>query len=244
MTFLGILLVYIIVFIGVLIRNQIKTYNYIGMNDKSERMITITAEGISIIKPDVAKVTLGVTKEADTVEEAQLENTEIMNSLLVGLKEMEISDSDIQTNNYNVNPVYDYDEEEGRVLDGYQVFQQVIVKVKDTTKTSEVLALAGEMGITNIGNLEWIVDDRDHYTDLARKDALDKVKNQVETLSSSLGVNFVDIISYNEYNSNNYTSYDKVYSSEAYGLGGGSVPSISEGEEEVNLNVNITFEIK
>lgn len=246
MTFLGILLVYVIFFIGVLIRNEVKKYDYIGLSEKTERMITISAEGLSTIKPDVAKIVLGVTSEANSVDEAQTKNTAVMNSLLVGLKELEIAENDIQTTNYSVNPVYNWTEEEGRILQGYEVTQQVIVKIKDTAKTSKVLSLAGQNGITNIGGLEWVVDDMEKYTDLARKDALEQVKNQVATLSNTLGVKFVSIISYNEYkNDVSYPYYARTYDSmEAYGLGTSETPAVSEGEEEVRLNVNITFEIK
>lgn len=245
MTFLGILLVYIIVFIGVLIRNEIKKYNFIGVSDKNQKMITINVDGSSTIKPDVARLVLGVTSEAITVEEAQSKNTETMNKFLEGLKNLGIANEDIQTTNYNVNPIYNWTENDGRTLDAYEVSQQVTVKIKDTAKTSEVLSLAGSIGITNIGNLEWIVDDRDHYVDLARADALEKAKKQITILSESLGVNFVDVISYNEYSDNNYPIYyAKAESDMAYGLGGGSTPTVSEGSEEVKLNVSITFEIK
>ncbi len=245
MTFLGILLVYVIVFIGVLIRNEIKKYIYIGLSDKNQKMITINVDGSSVIKPDVARLVLGVTSEAITVEEAQSKNTETMNKFLEGLKNLGIANEDIQTTNYNVNPIYNWTENDGRTLDAYEVSQQVTVKIKDTAKTSEVLSLAGSIGITNIGNLEWIVDDRDHYTDLARADALEKAKKQITILSESLGVNFVDVISYNEYSDNSYpVYYAKTDSSMAYGLGGASTPTVSEGSEEVKLNVSITFEIK
>lgn len=245
MTFLGILLVYVIFFVGVLIRNEIKKYDYIGLSDKTERMITISAVGESTVKPDVAKLVLGVTKEADSVEEAQIENTKIMNSLLESLKGLGIDEKDIQTANYSVNPIYDWTEEDGRILKGYEVSQQVSLKIKDTSKTSEVISLAGTLGITNISNLEWIVDDKDYYLDLARQDALEKVKDQAETLTKSLGVKFVSIISYNEYKNEVYPSYARAYETmDAYGLGAGSTPTISEGEENLTLNVNITFEIK
>jgi uncharacterized protein YggE len=146
-------------------------------------MITINVDGSSVIKPDVARLVLGVTSEAITVEEAQSKNTETMNKFLEGLKNLGIANEDIQTTNYNVNPIYNWTENDGRTLDAYEVSQQVTVKIKDTAKTSEVLSLAGSIGITNIGNLEWIVDDRDHYTDLARADALEKAKKQITILS-------------------------------------------------------------
>ena len=175
MTFVGILLVYVIVYLGVLMRNKLKEYEFIGHMSKTERMINVGAQGKVTVKPDIAKVTMGMTNKAATVAEAQKQNTDVMNKLIERVKAVGIAAEDIQTINYNIYPSYNWTEEDGSVIDGYEVSQNVSIKVRDLSKANDILGLAAEVGATNAGGLEFTVDDKDVYLAQAREEALKKV---------------------------------------------------------------------
>ncbi|NCO04514.1 MAG: SIMPL domain-containing protein [Candidatus Magasanikbacteria bacterium] len=244
LTLIGVFLVYGIVFVGTLIRNNIRSYEHIGEADKPERLITIEAEGKVTATPDIATVTMGLSKQGTTVAEAQEQNTTIMNTLIERLTALGIAKEDIQTTNYNVYPQYNYTEEEGQVITGYNVSQNVTVKIRNVDISSQVLALSGELGLNQIGGLQFSIDDTDVYIAQAREEALKKVKEKAGLLSSQLGVNIVSVVSYNEYNREDgyppyaaYSEYDSL-------ARGGSVPSVEEGSTDIILNVSVTFEIK
>jgi len=244
-TFVGILLVYLIVFLGVLIRNEIKKYDYIGIDDKSERVITIDAMGKVTVKPDIAMTTMGVTTKAKTVADAQTENTRIMNELILKLKGLDINEDDIQTTNYNIYPTYNWTEISGQVLDGYEISQNVSVKIRDLEKANQVVALAGEVGATNVSGLNFTVDDKENYLKQAREEAFEKVVEKIKTLSSSLGVRVLGIVSYSEYEGGTDGMYKGYPMMSDFGLGGGEgTPDIQAGSQEVILNVSVTFEIR
>ena len=244
-TFIGILLVYMIVFVGTLIRNEIKEYEYIGLSDRMERTIMVDAVGSVEVKPDFATLRMGVKTQAKTVQDAQTENTEKMNSLNKSLKELGISEDYIKTANYDVYPQYDWTAEEGSELVGYEVSQSVMIKMKDTDLAEKVLALAGQLGITDVGQLEYIVDDKEIYLEEARKDALEKIASKATLLSRSLGVSFVNIVSYDEYESGGGDGYgvNRLFAEAGFG-GGAPEPVLEEGLNEVSLNVSVTFEIR
>lgn len=240
----GILLVYLIVFLGVLIRNEIQEYNYIGYADRMERMITIEGEGSVEVKPDVGHIRMGLLTEADTVEEAQAENAETMNTLIARLKEMGIVDEDIKTENYNVYPMYDWTEDDGRVLSGYSVNQSLRVRIQDLDMTEKIIGLAGSLEINDVGELEYSIDDRDVYVEEARVEALEKVSQKAQALTRALGVDIVGIVSYDEYEMDN-GYFGDFGMAKAFDEGGfGGAPQIETGVDEVKLNVNVTFEIR
>ena len=239
----AILLVYGIVYMGILIRNGMQEFNYIGQADRMERSINIQGEGRVTAKPDVAVTTMGTISEGQTVAEAQAGNTEIMNTLVSKLKSLGILEDDIQTTNYNIYPQYNYTSEKGRELSGYQVTQNVTVKMRDLGKANQVLALAGEVGANNVSGLEFTIDDREVYKDKAREAALEDAGKKAKMLSESLGVKMVSVVSYDEYEGGGY-DYEP-YRALAYeGLGGGMAPDIESGSMEVVMNINITFEIR
>ena len=242
MTLVGIVMVYIIVLLATMIRNNIQRFYFIGMADRQEHVISVQAEGKVTVSPDIALVTMGMISEADTVAAAQTKNTEVMNNLIAKLKELGIADEDVQTGNYNINPLYDYNQEEGRVLKGYEVTQQAVVKIRDLSKASNVVSLAGVVGANIVSGLSFEVDDAEAFKEKAGEEAIKKVLAKAEKLSNSLGVKIISVVSYNEYENGvgRYAMYDS-----AMGLGGGeAAPSIEPGSEDVVLTVNVTFGIK
>jgi len=246
MTLVGILVVYVAIYVGVLTRNELREYSYIGFEDKVERTIFVEAKAEVDVVPDVANITMGVFSENDTVSLAQEENTKMMNGLLERLKALGIPEEDIQTSYYDIYPTYDWSQEDGSELSGYGVSQKVTVKMKDVLMADKVVALAGELEINDVGQLTYSVDERDAYVEQARKEALEKVAKKARVLSQALGVQMVGIVSYDEYelgNSNMY-KYDYPYAMEESLHGGGAVPDLEVGIEKVGLNVSVTFEIR
>lgn len=244
LTLVGILLVYIVIFVGTLIRNNLQKYNFIGKADRMERTITVQGLGKVTAKPDIAVTTMGMISNAATVAEAQQKNTDTMNKLIEKLKALGIDAKDIQTTNYNIYPQYNYTEEKGQELKGYEVNQSVTVKIRDLAKANQVLALAGEVGANSVGGLQFTIDDDDVYKAEARKLALEEVAEKSKALINMLGVKVIGIVAYSEYEGGGSPMYMK---SMAEGIGGGNAvpaPSIESGSMDVTMNVSVTLEIE
>jgi len=243
LTLVGIMIVYIIVFLATMIRNNIQEYYFIGRADSKEHTVNIQAEGRVVIRPDVVKTTMGMISTADTVEEAQKDNTETMNKLIESLKGLGIEEKDLQTDNYNIYPQYDYTDNGGRVLSGYNVSQNVTIKIRDLSKTNDVIALAGEVGANSVSGLNFSIDDPRVYKEEARKLAIEEIIKKAKELSRLLGVRFVSVVSYNEY-SNDFGGTSPMFEAKAMGIGGSFIsPDIESGSEEVQVSVDIVFEI-
>ena len=239
-TLLGILLVYSIVFIGTLIRNNIRKYHTIGRAEKTERTITVEADGKVTVSPDIALTTMGMSAESKTVAEAQKKNTEVMNKLLEKLNALGVDKKDVQTINYSIYPTYDY-KDGVQVIRGYQVDQSVTIKIRDLTKANDVIALAGDVGANSVGGLQFTVDDREIYKAKARDMALKKVAQKRAALARSLGVRLSSIVSYNEYDGGQNGYGD-------YGKGGmapmSTAPGLEHGTNEISIHVGVTFEVQ
>ncbi len=243
LTLAGILLVYITVWFGTAIRNNLQQYYYIGQSDRMERTITVDGQAKVTAKPDIAITTMGMISEGTTVLEAQQKNTAVMNNLLAELKVLGIDETDLQTMNYNIYPRYDYTEEDGRILQGYEVRQNVTVKIRNLANANQVLALAGVVGANNVSGLEFTIDDDEVYKAQAREDALAKVSGKAKVLADALGVKIVRVVSYNEYTNGDDNYVYKAMAESAMGMGGG-IPSVEAGSMEVVMNVSVTFEIR
>lgn len=242
-TLVGILLVYSIFFLGTLIRNNLKRYDTIGRLDRAERTLNIDAQGRVTTAPDIALTSMGMIASAKTVSEAQQKNTTAMNKLSERLRALGVDAKDVQTSYYNINPQYDYTDGRSQ-LRGYEVSQSVTVKVRNIDKASQVLALAGELGLNNVSGLQFTIDDPEKYRAQAREEALQKIAAKAKSLEKMLGVRLREVVAYNEYEGGSgpgpvYAAYDM------RGIGGGGEkPQVEPGSTDVLLNVSVVFAIR
>lgn len=215
----------------------------IGKPVPYEHQITVTGEARVGQVPDIATVTLGVeTKEKD-VAAAQEKNTQIGNTLLQKIKELGIPEADVQTSQYNVYEDNRWNQEKNELESvGWIVSQTITVKVRDTGKVSPLLAMAGKNGATSISGPNLTVDDSTDAKDVARKEAIEKAKEQAEIIRTSLELKNMKIVGYSEgFNEGVPPMY---YARESLGMGGGgAAPDIAPGTIEGTMIVYLTYSI-
>ena len=204
--------------------------------------ITVTGEGKVFAKPDLGEISLAVNSEARTVEEAQKDATAVANRIVAVLKEKGVEEKDIQTVNYSIGPVYDYPDGTRR-LRAWQVNQNLKVKIRELAKTGEILAVASQAGANQIGGLSFTTDDPTKLQAEAREKAIEDAKAKAEELAAKLGIKLGKIIGFNEFGGVPPMPFFGVASEK--GMGGDfPAPQIPVGENEIRVNVNVTYQIK
>lgn len=216
-------------------------------SDAVYRSISFSGEGKVYTKPDIATVTLSVVTESRTVADLQKKNTEKMNKVIEFLKGKGVEEKDIKTTNYNLYPRYDYSQYSSRIpqIIGYEITQSLEVKIRNLDKVGEVLEGSVAAGVNQIYSLYFKVDKDDDFKSQAKELAINNAKKKAEETAKQLGVKLGKLIGYNE--SGNYPG--PIYSdySKAMGMGGGgseSAPNIQIGENEITVNITLTYEIK
>lgn len=246
---LNIFLAVLIISTAVGIQNQIKEGRYIGQEIEAKNIITVSDTGEVYAKPDLALVSFSVKTEAKTVAQAMSENTEKMNNVIDFVKGEGVEEKDLKTTSFNIYPRYEWRKEIGippypegkRVLVGYEVTQQLQVKIRDMEKIGQIIEGATAAGANQVGDLQFTIDKQDEVKAQARKQAIDKAKAKAEELASQLGVNLVRITNFSE--SSIIPRYFGL--KEAVGMGEPEVPQpqIEPGENKITVTVNITYEI-
>lgn len=243
LTLTGVLLVYVIFYVGALMRNTMKKYNYIGMMDQVERTINVGGYGKVTGQNDIATLSIGHSTTDRDVAKAQQANKKVMDAVMKDLRDFGIGDDDLQTS-YSIYPDYSYSPERGQELRGYRVSHSVTVKIRDLSKITNVLALPGKYGATEVGGLSFTVDDPNQLKDQARAKALLDAKTRAAKLAASLGVVLGEVVSYSDYEAQGDYPYPVMMKAEGMGGGGIGAPSdVSAGSREYAVNANITFKI-
>ncbi len=238
---LAILLVTLVISLTFWARNLAKQNYYIGKNPQVDRSIAITGEGKVTAIPDIASVTLGMENTGMDIQAIQKKNSDTINSLISQLKALGIDEKDIQTVNYSINPQYDYSNGT-QTLIGYSVFQNVTVKIRKTDQVSNVLKIAGDLKLNQVGGLTFEIDQPEIYQQEARIKALQNAKDKAQALAAVMGVKLGKVLSFSE-SSNNYSPYP-IYAEKSMGIGGGGVaPSVSPGSQDVIIDTTIIYEL-
>lgn len=210
-----------------------------------ERVISVSASGRVLVKPDVAQLRIGVTTTPKpTASEATREGNDQMNRVVAAIKEAGVEANDIQTSLYNLTPQYNYSPQGGRTLGGYELMQEARVKVRNLDAVSAVLSAATGAGANQVGDVQFVIDDPEAARTQARNEAIDKAKAKARQLAGVTGIKLGKIVDVLE-------DYGEVgpqpYADRAIGMGGaGAVPapSLEVGQNEVVVNVSLVYEVR
>lgn len=240
MKMLVIFLIVVSVFYIVKTKNEYRGYN----RTQPPTMISVSGEGKEFVKPDIATINIGVVKQNVDLLVAQKEAADVMNRAIATLKEKGVEDKDQKTIAFNIYPQYDY-RRGVQEFRAYEVRQTLEVKIRNLSKAGEILASLASVGANEIGSLSFTVDNPKTVEEKARAAAIKEAKEKAATLSRDLGVRLVKIASYSE--SGGSQPPPIFYEKAAYGMGMSAAPTsapIPTGENEVRVNVTITYEIK
>ncbi|HKQ94963.1 MAG TPA: SIMPL domain-containing protein [Aestuariivirgaceae bacterium] len=212
--------------------------------DKPPRTLTLTGTGEMRARPDTAVVTLGVMSRADTARQALTANNAAMTAILASLEGAGIAAKDIQTSNFSVNPVYDYDNSGGKPprITGYDVSNQLVVTVRKLADLGSILDEAVSKGSNQIYGISFTIDDPDSLEDEARKSAVQDATRKAKLYAEAAGVTLDSILSISEQVTRPpQPVYMKAQRMEA--AADASVP-VAEGEQSVSIDVAMTWTIR
>lgn len=235
---LGVLAVAAVVIVALVMAN--KTNN--------EDRFSVTGSGTVYAKADIANLEVGVkTGAKKTAAEATKESTTKMDNIIQELKKLNIDEKDIKTTGYNLSPVYNWTDKTGQQLIGYEVSQNLTLKIRDLNKIGDVIAKTTEKGANQVGNINFTIDDEYALKNQARELAIQKAKEKAIMIAQQSGMKLGAVKSVYE-NSNPIIS-PMVYSNAKLDMAAGgaeslSSPSIQSGQNEIKVDVTLMYEVK
>ncbi|MFC1992088.1 SIMPL domain-containing protein [Chloroflexota bacterium] len=209
--------------------------------------IWVNAEGKVVAVPDIATLSLGIEAQAESVAAAQLQASDAMDKVMAALKNEGIADKDIQTQYFSIQKMTRWDNDKQiEVVTGYRVTNQVSAKIRKIESAGEIIDVVANAGgdLTRINNISFSVEDPTQYYGEARIAAMKAAEEKAKQLASLAGVTlgvptFVTESSF---------SAPPIYLErmESMPMAGAARvdTSISPGETEITLSVQVTYSIK
>lgn len=205
--------------------------------------IVVTAQGESALAPDMAILTLGVMRQADTARAALDAANAAMADVTAAMKAEGVAERDLQTSNLSISPVFDYaaasEENRPPKITGYEVNNTLTVRVREIGKVGSILDKAVTLGVNQGGGISFTNDDPAGALDAARSQAVRNASAKAKTLAEAAGVGVGKVLEISE---QTYMPRPMTFAMKAADAAPAAVP-VEAGENAYRVDVTVTFEI-
>lgn len=214
-----------------------------SVNTNKSDSFVVSGEGEVSQAPDTAEVSLGVQSQGNTVQVAQDALNKSINAVTAAVKQQGVAEADIQTQNYSVNPNYDYNGGAQKIT-GYQAGSNLRIKVKDISKVNAVIDAGTAAGANQVGGVNFTVADPTALESQARDKAIANAKQRAEAAAKAAGFRLGRMVNYSE-------STNRPGGPELYAMGSSAnlktdavAPTqVQPGSSTVSITVNLSYEI-
>lgn len=163
------------------------------------RTMAMTGHGETRGAPDMAQVTAGVTTTAPTAAQALSANSNRMKAVFAALEKLGVPERNIQTANFFVSPQYSNgDNNAPRRLTGYQVNNDVTVRIDDVARLGSALDALVAAGANQINGVSFSIQNSAPLLAKARAEAVADARARAETYAKAAGVSLGPILSVSE----------------------------------------------
>lgn len=202
----------------------------------ADKSITVTGDANVAVAPDTALMRIGVTSQGKTAHEASAANSKQMTSVLAAIRDTGIPDRDVQTSRLSLQPQYDPNKSGTARLLGFQVTNQVTIKVRDTDKLPTILDRAIAAGANEMSGIEFVVSEQSKLLDQARDDAIVDARRKAELYAKAAGVKLGRVLTIAEEGSSPPAR------PVMQAMRAGAVP-VSPGEQNLRASVTVSYEL-
>lgn len=215
------------------------SFQSVAADATAAHTLSISGTATVTAKADQATVSLGVYTEDKSAGVAINENAQLMTAVIAALKGAGLTDGDIKTTQYTVQPNYDWNV---KMVISYQVTNMVQVKIKDLSKVGAIIDAATAAGANKVDSVSFGLSDAatsamklSVYGD-AVADARAKADEIVKALGGGISISGVQSVSESGY------YYPTPYVSYAMDSAGSKASTpIVQGNLSVTVTVSIVY---
>lgn len=202
-----------------------------------------SAEGRVSVAPDMVVLSLAVQNRWNTSKGAYDQMNEWINALKAILKESGIADADIQTTGIYLNPEYTYLEGVQKP-NGFSSTHNLSVKIRKIADANTILDKVTEVANVQIQSIMYDLDKKDPVYTEARKMALEKAREKANEMAKVSSVSIKKVQSISEGSTGNYYPMPYQNAKVMNMADSASTTSLSPGQLEYTITVNVTYELE
>lgn len=218
------------------------------------RSISVSGTAERKIAPDQAHVMVNFGATNLKLEAAKAEHDKKLKQVMDITKKVGIEDAQVKTQNSSIQPQYTW-ENNKQNFKGYRVQTMLDITLKKAEMVGDLVEKLSSAGLENGSGQEWgnlinvnyAIGNPDKIRDEMLADAIKNARAKAENMATAAGGTVGDVIQINEGDAPQLIFPPRPMMAMAASLGGGAADkavSPPVGEQEVNANVTVIFELK
>lgn len=216
-----------------------------------ESILSVEGTVNTDLEPDTVRVSFFVENSGTNLADIKQKNDKTVNSAINAIKQKLNSDESVKTITFRVNNIYTY-KDKVRVFQKYEVVNGFEVKLKDLTKTSEIIKIAMDNGVKRVENLNFYIENTEQQCNELIKQATVIAKNRAAAVALAAGSTLTKPKSINPYCSltSNYINRRVFANAMMKSTADGAMAeqeameTIEPGTISARASVNITYYLK
>ncbi len=167
-----------------------------------ESQLTVSGRASVRVEPDHALIRLGVETQRETAAAAQRETNRIVQAILIGLGDLGVPESEIQTSSLTVRPIYSQhrpaSDASGPEVVAYRAGNTVSATLTDLLLVGPAIDAAIDAGANRILGLSFGLREDSEAQQHALAAAVERAKAKAKTIAKALGGHLGRVIEVHE----------------------------------------------
>lgn len=160
-----------------------------GRADRDVPSIVVEGQASRQVPPDTAIVTLGVTTDRTSAQEASRANAASVGALIDAMKAGGIAPADVATTQATLAPIFDTSKNgDPARLKGYRAVNTVTITVRKLDSASALVGDLIDRGANALEGVEFTVADPEPVRDALRGEAIKNAKHRAQIYAEAIGV--------------------------------------------------------
>lgn len=211
-------------------------------NETTKTVVQVTGNSQKEVVPDIACITLSINSVNVNLEKAKNDNTQIVNRVFANVNAQGVTNEQIKTNTYQVNPIYTYEKDQLPKLEGYRVTNSLEIRTS-IDKVGMVVNEVTNAGANEINSIRFETANETDSKNEALKDAVADALKKAEIIASALNKRVARITLVNE---SGVFYHPVMMENRLFKTASldGAAPNIPAGKVTVGATVQVTVELE
>ncbi|TMA88027.1 MAG: DUF541 domain-containing protein [Deltaproteobacteria bacterium] len=162
------------------------------------RTVHASGEGRISVAPDIARVTIGVDAQDQSLARANADATTRMGKVMSTLEKAGVAAKDVRTIRYAVDVQRSFEKSTTGVVIGYRVVNQVLVTVRDLRRLGGLLDQVVAAGANDVEGLSLEKEDISAERGRALERAMSDARGRASVLAKAAGASLGEALQVNE----------------------------------------------
>lgn len=235
--------------------DQIKHHHF----KERPRLITVTGNADIKVPPSKAVINFSIKNTDKSAEKVRISNNDASKAVLNSIRKLGIPENKIHFENLSIQEEYEYNNKTGQsTLKGYKAYRTFNIEIDKNNSSKTLAELASEIvtavvtdNSNQLESIEYGLIDREKIKTEVIQLACKNAKEKAEGMLKALGANLGQVQSIREsgsmpmpYSRRNFPATKMLSMASAAEQAPTDAEAFSEGDLEVNANVEVVFEIQ